>query len=638
MSLIEQYLNLLDDTDFTFASIYKIMTEHHAKSVFSESLKGGMVVKMTYGELFAMSDAIAAQIVARYQNAGDSCIGIYMDNSNEWVAAFWAILRTGFVPVLLNTRQDIAVTNRIVEKLKPVCVFTTDSRIDGCVDVAEFVQAGKGQTIEETWCDDIVMVTSGSTSEPKLIRHNGRTICRQIELTRDILRVNPTIKHNRKLEIRIMAFLPFYHIFGLVSTMMWFTFFGRTLIFLPDYSPKSIQNVSNRMEVTHFFAIPLVWEKIAASVLYEAEQQGKLKTLQKAVKFSNTLQSIWPALGTFVARQILFKDVRRKALGTNLNFCISGGGFIKPETVELLNGLGYSMYQGYGLTECGIVSVNLDRRPSKRNNSSCGPIFSDINYKLSDKGELLISQEDAFDAIFVDGSWLKRSGDYYSTNDKVVCDTLGLHILGRMDDVIIAENGENISPEAIEQKIDNGAFVSASVLYMTLEEKKQIVLALESDGKATGFEYANSLKKVFASIEALNLIERPSEVISIVGQVPYNMKGVDRKKLAAMLEAQELYYEKCELLDEEMLAHYKEEGYQTILSEVKQIFAEVAKKPVEEVTDTSNYINNLEGDSLGYVELLDQINAHFDVQIMLDEKILLTPAAFADCIFKLKSK
>ena len=638
MDLVAKYLDLLNHTDYTFKSIYKIMEEHHRSEVFSETIVLGSVVKTTYNALFNMVEAISGNLCERFGSGKPEYIGIYMDNSNEWAACFWAILKSGNIPVLLNTRQDIEVTNSIIDKLKAACVFSSDERIKGSVSVEDFTVFAGNAVGDALWADEVVMVTSGSTAEPKIICHSGQCICSQIELTDEIVRINPTIKHNRKIEIRILAFLPFYHIFGLVSTLMWFSFFGRTLIFLPDYSPKTIQHICRRQEVTHFFAIPLVWEKITQSLLYEVKKQNKLKVFNKAVRLSNKLQSAFPGAGAWIARNIIFKKVRKQALGTELNFCIAGGGFISEHTVEIMNGIGYSLYQGYGLTESGIVSVNLDRRPSRRSSKSCGRIFGDITYRLNDRGELEIASQNCFKGIFRDGKFEPNEDEYYCTNDKVRIDEAGeLLIIGRSDDVIVSESGENISPEAIEQRLDKGSLKSASVLYMTYEGRKQVVLALEVSGSESAFDRAGSLKALFESVDRLPLTERPQKIVSIIGEVPYTLKSVNRKKLTTMLENGEAFCEECALPDERDMENYKNEEYQRILGEVKKVFARITKTDEEQISDTSSYINDLKGDSLGYVELLCEINDSLEVEIQLDGNVLLTPMAFADCIFAMKS-
>jgi acyl-CoA synthetase (AMP-forming)/AMP-acid ligase II len=66
--------------------------------------------------------------------------------------------------------------------------------------------------------------------------------------------------------IKQLAFLPFYHIFGLFAVYYWFAFFGRTFVFLKDYSPDTIARTCRRHEVTHIFAVPLLWHTVEEKI------------------------------------------------------------------------------------------------------------------------------------------------------------------------------------------------------------------------------------------------------------------------------------------------------------------------------------------------------------------------------------
>ena len=72
-----------------------------------------------------------------------------------------------------------------------------------------------------------------------------------------------------KKQLKQLAFLPFYHVFGLFAVYFWFTFFGRTLVFLRDYSADTILKTCRRHQVTHIFAVPMLWHTIEKQVRAE---------------------------------------------------------------------------------------------------------------------------------------------------------------------------------------------------------------------------------------------------------------------------------------------------------------------------------------------------------------------------------
>ena len=634
-------IEALKNAPQTFESIYTIIKNSFTSETFGEWLENGEVCKMSYYELYERADSFskAAVTYAAKKDSDSRFVGIFLENSCDWVALFWGLLQAGFKPILLNTRHNIQINNDIIKEMDPVFVVSEDARVDKAVSVKDLLEEGKGVKFDKSminWADEIILITSGSTSKPKIISHSGKTICLQVEMSADIVRTNQSIQYNAKLDIHNLAFLPFYHIFGLIATLMWFMFFGRGFVFLPKYDAQSIQFVCKRVGVTHFFAIPLVWNKTVAALEREVAKQGKTEKFNKAIKFSNKLQNIFPLLGPVIVRKFIFKKIRRQIMGEKLAFLISGGGFIAPRTLEVLNGLGYSIYAGYGLTECGVLCVELSRKSKFRNGTSTGKIFSNVKYKVSDEGELLIPRDHSMNGIYVDGKFNEFTDEYYPTNDLVNIDETGrLHIIGRLDDVIIGPNGENISPEEIESRIDKGAFTQEAMINCKLPgtDEKQMVLVLADDGSMGAFEKASSLRNVFTSIDALTMSERPVKVLNLIGSMPENFKGIDRKALSLKLEEQELFATECARPTDEEVTRTRSAEYTELIGKVCDVYAEVLNKDRTEITETSNFVT-LGGDSMEYVEMLSKVSEISGRTISMTETPLITPMAIADYLIE----
>ena len=602
-SIVTENIAALKNAPQTFESIYTIIKNRFTSETFGEWLEDGNIRKISYYELYERVDEFSK--AASVYGAGGSTefVGIFLENSADWVALFWGLLQAGFKPILLNTRHNISITNEIIKDMNPVFVVSEDVRVDKAVSVKDLLAAGKGTKFDKSmikWADEIILITSGSTSKPKIISHSGKTICLQVEMSEDIVRKNQSIQYNA----------------------------------------QSIQFVCKRIGVTHFFAIPLVWNKTVASLEREVAKQGKTEKFNKAIKFSNKLQNVLPLLGPIIVRKIIFKKVRRQLLGEKPTFLISGGGFISPRTLEVLNGLGYSIYAGYGLTECGVICVELSRKAQFRCGTSTGKIFSNVAYKISDSGELLIPREHSMNGIYVDGKFTEFKEDYYPTNDKVNIDETGrLHIIGRLDDVIIGPNGENISPEEIESRINKGAFTQEAMINCQLpgSTEKQMVLVLAEDGSMGAFEKASSLKGVFASMDQLTMSERPLKVLNLIGAMPENFKGIDRKELASKLEKGELYATECTRPTEEEVTRTRSAEYTEIIGKVCDVFAEILNKDRSEITETSNFVS-LGGDSMQYVELLSKVSEVTGRPINMTETPLITPMAIADYLIEQKKE
>ena len=238
-----------------FEDIFRIFTAEFTDTPFSEQYRAGRTLRMSYGELAALSQRIARVLHARFSGKEGAFLALKMENSPLWVAAFFGTLQAGFKPLLLNLRLDEQTLREVISEAQAVGVLT-DHAEDGGFDLSSCKDA---PDFSPCWADEIALMTSGTTGRSKLIVYTGAAICEQLLQTSEIVRLSPEVKHDRLARgIRILAFLPFYHIFGLCATLLWFIFFGTTFIFLESMNAKNIQFTCKYGRVTHFFAIPTV--------------------------------------------------------------------------------------------------------------------------------------------------------------------------------------------------------------------------------------------------------------------------------------------------------------------------------------------------------------------------------------------
>ncbi|MCI8833851.1 MAG: long-chain fatty acid--CoA ligase [Ruminococcus sp.] len=158
------------------------------------------------------------------------------------------------------------------------------------------------------------------------------------------------------------------------------------------------------------------------------------------------------------------KMVAKAGLGGNLKTIVSGGAFLAPELVSEFAEYGITILQGYGMTECSpVISTNLfwDSRPG-----SVGKLMPNCEAKVED-GEIWVKGSSVMLGYYkmpeetketlVDG-WL-RTGDLgYVDEDGFV------FLTGRKKNLIILKNGENVSPEELEQEIGKDPLVKEVIV------------------------------------------------------------------------------------------------------------------------------------------------------------------------------
>ncbi len=142
-----------------------------------------------------------------------------------------------------------------------------------------------------------------------------------------------------------------------------------------------------------------------------------------------------------------------KVFGGNLKIIFTGGAHLEPFYVEEFEKYGVQVLEGYGMSECSpVISTNT---PEKHKTGSIGRPLPNVEVRF-ENGEILVRGSSVMKGYYqmeketaetLDGGWLH-------TGDKGYMDEDGfLFINGRVKNLIILSNGENISPEEIENKL-----------------------------------------------------------------------------------------------------------------------------------------------------------------------------------------
>ncbi len=161
--------------------------------------------------------------------------------------------------------------------------------------------------------------------------------------------------------------------------------------------------------------------------------------------------------------------VKAKVFGKQFHTVCSGGAYLNPAYLEMFQKYGITIWQGYGMTECSpVISTNYG---DFMKDGSVGRLMPNCEAKVVDEeiwvkgssvmqGYYNMPQETA--ETLADG-WLKTGDLGYVDEDGY------LFLTGRKKNLIITPNGENVSPEEIENKLGENRLV-------------QEVLVRESEG------------------------------------------------------------------------------------------------------------------------------------------------------------
>ena len=186
--------------------------------------------------------------------------------------------------------------------------------------------------------------------------------------------------------------------------------------------------------------------------------------------------------------------VKKEVFGENFHTICSGGAYLNPSYIDLFKRYGITILQGYGMTECSpVISTTVSWNIRKE---AVGQLIPNCEAKTVDeelwvrgssvmKGYYKMPEETA--AALTEDGWL-RTGDLGYVDEEGF-----VYLTGRKKNLIITKNGENVSPEELENKIGVHRLV-------------QEILVRESEGVIEAeifpdYEYAK--KKEITDIRAI---------------------------------------------------------------------------------------------------------------------------------------
>ena len=151
--------------------------------------------------------------------------------------------------------------------------------------------------------------------------------------------------------------------------------------------------------------------------------------------------------------------VKNQVFGKQFHTICSGGAYLDPSYIDLFEKYGITILQGYGMTECSpVISTTVSWNIRK---DSVGQLLPNCEAKVVDQ-ELWVRGSSVMQGYYkmpreteetlVDG-WL-RTGDLgYVDEDGFV------YLTGRKKNLIITKNGENVSPEELENRLGTARLI-----------------------------------------------------------------------------------------------------------------------------------------------------------------------------------
>ncbi len=301
----------------------------------------------------------------------------------------------------------------------------------------------------------ILIFTSGTTGSSKGVCLSQKNICANINQTATMVKVDPNL-HS-------LSVLPLHHTYETTLGHL-LLLSGGSCISYADGLRQVAKNITE-YSPSVLIVVPLLLDFILNRV--EANMRKSLPKMFLLPEGASVLELLnhLPAPLRFIVKRKV-----KKTLGGKLRLLIVGAAPIKPEVIETFCMLGITTYQGYGLTETApLLAGNND---FFMNPAAVGLPIHGVEIKIENPneegiGEVVARGDNVMIGYYNDpeGTAEVMRGGYFHTGDLGKFDEDGfLYITGRCKSVIVAQNGKNIYPEELENRLTEELFITEALV------------------------------------------------------------------------------------------------------------------------------------------------------------------------------
>ena len=304
--------------------------------------------------------------------------------------------------------------------------------------------------------DELALInyTSGTTGFSKGVMLPYRALWGNVEYIMRLLGKHVKAGDN------MLSILPMAHMYGMAIEFLFGFCNGCHLFFLTRLpSPAIIAEAFATVKPAIIITVPLIIEKIIRKRVFPKIQDNRVRLLLAM-----------PVVSKKVKERICNEVF--KAFGGNLYEVIVGGAPLSKEVEEFLISIGFPITVGYGTTECAPLISYCDWQDFKA--GSCGRAVDRMEVKiLSDDpenipGEIVTKGTNLMLGYYRNVEATQKAIDnegYYHTGDLATMSSSGhIFIRGRIKNMLLGANGQNVYPEEIEDKLNTMAMVAESLV------------------------------------------------------------------------------------------------------------------------------------------------------------------------------
>lgn len=459
--------------------LFETSTKRHATRVAMRIERDGRKEQYTYADLRELATRVAGFLASRGIKQGDRVM-LVSQNAPEWGITYFGVLKAGATCIPCDPESKTEEILNFARAGNAAGVIISEKIEDDLSDLRDRLKEQGLANLwtfnevfalpdEETENERIALLpqrvqaqsvaslifTSGTTGQPKGVMLSHRNLTSMVSMLSSVFDMTT---HDGVLSV-----LPLHHTFEFSTGFLTPLSRGAQITYLPELTSDALARAIKNGHVTGMVGVPALWELLHRRI--------KNRFYERSDWIGKTAENLIHANGWLRDKtsvnfgQVLFYPIH-EGLGGRIRYFISGGSALSEKIQRDFHGMGFTILEGYGLTEASPV-LTVTRPENRMLTGTVGKPLPGVEVRIANPdptgvGEVIARGPNIMVGYYEDEAatrttlverWL-HTGDLGRVDDDG-----NLYLVGRSKEIIVDTNGKNVYPDELEEIYADSPYV-----------------------------------------------------------------------------------------------------------------------------------------------------------------------------------
>jgi long-chain acyl-CoA synthetase len=457
----------------------KICMQHKTKTTLTQ---------YTYNDIYTSTIKVSKWLIKTGVKKGDK-VALVIENCPQWGICYFAILFCAATAVPIDIQSSWPEVEYFLKNSGAKIVFASNSlpylkNLEKSSFIKKIVSIGKTRLLKKVI--PFTEITSTDSGEITLPQVNDEKIASLIYTSgttatpKGVMLSHKNFYSNflslSKLNIikpddNVLSILPLHHSYAFLVSLIVPLLSNIRITYIDTLRPPELIKCMREEKITIIIVVPHI-----LSFFYRGLNE-RLKPFNLFLKPATGFSWLAKKRLNLNLSKLLFYKIHSH-LGKNLRFFVCGGAKLDKDIALFFFKLGFTILEGYGLTETSpVVTLNPIIQPRI---GSVGKPIPDVKVKIANPdnegiGQILIKGPNVMKGYYLQENETAKTiqqGWLYS-GDLGCADKEGyIYLKGRIKETIVLRSGKNISPEEVEETYLSSPFIKEICVLADEKEEK----------------------------------------------------------------------------------------------------------------------------------------------------------------------